>query len=54
MAQSNSFIPLSRVSAAIAAGHLGSTVRKIATGIRPAKYLIHNILNDKLFHLGDA
>lgn len=40
--------------AAIAAGQLGSAVRKILTGIRPADYLIHNILNDKLFHLGDA
>jgi molybdopterin/thiamine biosynthesis adenylyltransferase len=40
--------------AAIAAGQIGGAVRKIITGLHPAKYLIHNILNDKLFHLGDA
>jgi molybdopterin/thiamine biosynthesis adenylyltransferase len=39
---------------AIASGHIGSVVRKIAAGRRPAAYLVHNILYDRLFHLGDA
>lgn len=39
---------------AISAGQVGSAVRKIATGLRPAYCLVHNILNDRLFHLGDA
>jgi molybdopterin/thiamine biosynthesis adenylyltransferase len=37
--------------AAIAAGHIGATVRKILTGRRPAPYLVHNMLYDRLFAL---
>jgi molybdopterin/thiamine biosynthesis adenylyltransferase len=40
--------------AAMAAGHIGSTVRKIITGLHPAAYLIHNMPNDRLLHIGDA
>lgn len=38
---------------AAAAGHIGSTVRKIATGIIPARYLVHNMLHDNLFTARD-
>ena len=34
--------------AAAAAGHIGATVRKIATGIQPARYLVHNMIADSL------
>lgn len=40
--------------AAMAAGHIGSTVRKIVTGIRPAFYIVHNTLFNRLFAIGEA
>lgn len=33
---------------ALSAAHLGATVRKIATGITPARYLVHNMIADSL------
>lgn len=38
-------------TAAMAAGHIGSAVRKIASGEKPTGTLVHNIFRDKLFAL---
>ncbi len=37
--------------AAMASGHIGSAVRKIATAHKPAYYVVHNIFHDKLMVL---
>jgi len=37
-----------------AAKNICGAVRKIATGLHPAAFLVENMLHDKLFHLGDA
>lgn len=40
-------------TAAMSAGHIGAAVRKIATGLTPARYLVHNILSDSLLTMHD-
>jgi len=40
--------------AAMAAAHIGATVRKIVTGIRPVYYTVQNMLYNRLFALGEA
>lgn len=39
-------------TAAFAAGHIGKTLRMIATGITPPKMIVHDIVNDVLTKLG--
>lgn len=39
--------------ACVAAGIIGSTVRKIVTGVEPAKFITYNILSDQFFSAKD-